>query len=1357
MIRKILIVVVILVVLLLILVGLAPTMISAGLGKGIIISQIESALDAKADYAALGVSWFGNQSIDDFELTTTTGDPIATIDASASVSLVSLITGSATSIAVEVGGTITEEFRADGTTRIGSIVRPDPSPKPAPPSSGPALAGLPALTITITNLDVDLLKAYEGEDVSLYALHGTATIGRGQPLTVDLAGRTSVGGSRADLALVGQVNNLVSAAGDLTPTLANGSVKADFGGVPVRLGDQRVVLDGATMVLASSDPTRSVDLTIGSTIAMGDRRDGRLDASVTLERFMDALGNVRVRGDSAVNVTAALTNVPLDVEGRRIDLQSLNVDVKGPKATERIDVGVTMRGRIDGAEASVLDANLALTSPLREGEYAPGRLGQALAASFDGSRKGLLQLDPANIVGAATGRNVPTAILQPLVAGTPLDLAKDVGPIADLDASLPGGAGGDITLAVRGANLDLRTVAAVDLATMAVDGRSLALRTAVRPALLEHYAGITAATPAQVELDLTRFVVPAAAADGRLPLERLGASGRLRMPTPLTLPAVGERRILETVRDIDLTFDAPSLGERVVVKGGAAADGAIIAVDQTVTNLLDAAGAPNLEGVMPVGRITISEISAALLARVLPEQADLVAAAVPAPGSVTIETAGDAGGLRATTTVRLGALSADLAATRRGDGLALHESTVRVDATPALVAMLQKDASSPIAIRDTVPVTVTLPAASFPKTGASAWDFTSAPLAARVTIPGATVLNVPGLTGEATVGAVSSDITLPLDADFAIAGDIGARTTIETATFFVGESTPGGVLLRNVDVTVALAPSGDVKTAGRSAVRLASAPGAGVGVLTFDGGVGMGEAGVAPDVSFQLADVKAQNLERLLGLEPDAVGAWVGAAGTASGRFAQQGQVMDASVALQFDRLDATATAKTDDRYLVITADVPKMVVDHRRLNAMLAASAADVPAERREAPGVHLTQDVTVSPVVKTIRLPREIIDGKPLHPELVNIDVEVRAGAVPVASASGFEAVVDALVATVKSQDLAKGVNFTLNGETRVPKENDPGSLAVDGKVTNLVNDQGVFTPDDLRITADVNAPKVPTAIVGLFTEVAPVVEASLGPRTTLKANLRNYSSTSGTIDVDLSSANSTLKATVSNNGRIIRIPKSAEPLKARLTVSDAMRELVLKPIHPLLGDVRPRGQIDVTMDSLNVPLNGDLKRLRSDVLLKIGELDIDRRSLFLSILSLGESPNAKTVPGRIDDITVKIRDGIVTYDRFNVSVGNITMGYNGSVDLAARTIDLRTEVPLQSLAADLVPKEIKAFRYIGNDPIPVRFTGSMDKPKLKVDDVVFERLLKSLAEDAIKKGLGKPLEDLIGGGGKTGGGGG
>ena len=79
----------------------------------------------------------------------------------------------------------------------------------------------------------------------------------------------------------------------------------------------------------------------------------------------------------------------------------------------------------------------------------------------------------------------------------------------------------------------------------------------------------------------------------------------------------------------------------------------------------------------------------------------------------------------------------------------------------------------------------------------------------------------------------------------------------------------------------------------------------------------------------------------------------------------------------------------------------------------------------------------------------------------------------------------------------------------------------------------------------------------------------------------------------------------------------------------------------------------------------------------------MEFDSGSISLGLLNALNATSTSTIPGHIEPIVARIRDGVVTYDRFTVRIDKYTLAYSGRIDLNTRTVDLRTELPLAGLA--------------------------------------------------------------------------
>jgi hypothetical protein len=83
-----------LVVVLLLLVLLAPTILSTGMGKSILLGQINGRVPGKVTADSLSVGWFSGANVRKFEMTDPQGKSIVSLDADTGITLWSLLTGS---------------------------------------------------------------------------------------------------------------------------------------------------------------------------------------------------------------------------------------------------------------------------------------------------------------------------------------------------------------------------------------------------------------------------------------------------------------------------------------------------------------------------------------------------------------------------------------------------------------------------------------------------------------------------------------------------------------------------------------------------------------------------------------------------------------------------------------------------------------------------------------------------------------------------------------------------------------------------------------------------------------------------------------------------------------------------------------------------------------------------------------------------------------------------------------------------------------------------------------------------------------------------------------------------------------
>ncbi|MCH8165174.1 MAG: hypothetical protein IH889_06155 [Planctomycetes bacterium] len=331
--------------------------------------------------------------------------------------------------------------------------------------------------------------------------------------------------------------------------------------------------------------------------------------------------------------------------------------------------------------------------------------------------------------------------------------------------------------------------------------------------------------------------------------------------------------------------------------------------------------------------------------------------------------------------------------------------------------------------------------------------------------------------------------------------------------------------------------------------------------------------------------------------------------------------------------------------------------------------------------------------------------------------------------------------------SDSLAEGINVSVTGEVIVPGAAEAELIELDGTLGGLLNEQGAFAADLAGLDITASAHGVPTRVVDAFAGLGGMLVAAVGPRMDAQASANGFSRTTGTLEARVDTAHGWLQGHVKGRDNALRITNAA-PIHAELEITPALRDRLLYKIHPVLADIRSTEQpLRATMSDGTIPLDGDVSRLNADLEITIGAVELDSGSVTLALLTLFNSANARTIPGRIDPIVARIRNGIVTYERFTVKIDQYTLVYSGRIDLNTRTVDLRTEIPLQALAMSF--KELQG--YADNIVVPLVTRGRFGKLKTELDPdfdlakAALESGVRGLLNDALKD-TGLPLGDLL-----------
>ena len=235
-----------------------------------------------------------------------------------------------------------------------------------------------------------------------------------------------------------------------------------------------------------------------SLAADGDAGTIELSADGKAESFGGA-GTVKLAAkvggwaDVSADLAKSSISVTLETAGLRIpagdevaEFSQFDLKVTSPALGTSITVAAHARGAVEdrGADGeSTLSASVQVNRAVRP--------------------DGAIDIHLGNISGAAEARNLPVGVAQPLLAGTGVVLAEDLGPTVDFRLSAPGDAEQPFTVSMSSARIQLEASAAIDPAAGAARNATVSGTLVASPATVRRLSGQVVDAPVRLGLAAT--------------------------------------------------------------------------------------------------------------------------------------------------------------------------------------------------------------------------------------------------------------------------------------------------------------------------------------------------------------------------------------------------------------------------------------------------------------------------------------------------------------------------------------------------------------------------------------------------------------------------------------------------------------------------------------------------------------------------------------------------------------------------------------------------------------------------------------------------------------------------------------
>mgnify|MGYP001316212600 CR=1 FL=1 len=334
-------------------------------------------------------------------------------------------------------------------------------------------------------------------------------------------------------------------------------------------------------------------------------------------------------------------------------------------------------------------------------------------------------------------------------------------------------------------------------------------------------------------------------------------------------------------------------------------------------------------------------------------------------------------------------------------------------------------------------------------------------------------------------------------------------------------------------------------------------------------------------------------------------------------------------------------------------------------------------------------------------------------------------------------------------------------------------PTKSRITGTIARFADDAGNPSFETAVLNVDAGIEPIPTELLdGLANQGGLLVDA-LGERVNFSASARDLSMKSGTLRATATSpnANATVQGRMANGVFVVDQSSNATVSRVTTDLTDRFRAAI--PIVARFEKSERDEALRVTLDSpVVVPVDGTFDALNGDLTLDLGTASFATSDMFSKVLRVVQQRDAGQVGKRMPAIKFHMRDGVVTFDRYPLPLGEFTVHTEGVINLSSRRVRIRsgsdreaknflepghmeviTVVPAGAVATDsldilgtgilgLPGRVIPGLNTLAN--VPFRTRGPLADPKTDVAvDLIGNQLINNISRpDKLFENIGGGL---------------
>lgn len=1301
------------------LVAFLPSIASLPMFRGLITGAVAEQVNGKVSIGDISLTWFGPQQVDNFSIVGNDAKSSLAVSASLRNGLFDLATGSVDSIDVTVSAKITGALDAAGKLSLLDLAKsaaPTAPQKTTATSTSTASAATPAfqfpsrpIQVTISSFDVNIANA-AGPAFAVEGLKAKLAVSQKGPLEIQLSANTKIDNKPGAISANGTFTNIFNTTGAFDPIAVNGSLSAQ--------------VDGVLLPLLEAS------------------------AEITQAKFsIDAAASKPI--DVQANIAISVNGQPATIAAK---LQAVRPNSKDPIAT--------------------------------------------------------WAKDPRTWAGSVQAQNIPTSLFEKFTKGTPINMTRDVGPTISLQAATNSATGFDLSL--TSAQIQLQSSAAIDVNTGAVQGKTTQLTAQLSPELLKPFNVITM-QPLPVSVALQSFYIPPVRENGQFNLVDLTAQGSLN---------IGAAQFIQdgiapvAMGPLDIKIAAAPLADKIDFALNTTLNGAPVNVSANIAGLMS-----NKEFAFKQMKITgdtqVGPFDPTLLPGIPANIVDILRKVQPGASTIKSTLAGsyEQGTLRINAQTVPGVINMNVA-------WDATNVTATLDNTSATISPSLAEWASQGAVKISAPAKCVIAAGPIqlnrPALETGVTEFMPSPVS--ILIEQVFMTKVPGLTGTASLQNAVLRGNVALTGPQIFKGNFTTNALVANGL----PSGAGNAAIRDLSIQASI--DRDFNSPKSSLTcTLAS--------LTMTHAMGLTEAIVAQNMRSSFTGPLAFNGPVAATLYSDLLDA-SGLAAKVSGEFQMQnadkwnGSITANEVAVQriarfagmgdvpewttngamnAGKFKATVGAQSGATTFALDADLGRVkaningsraangsiVLTKSSASASIPGDAARIFLDRgpQKSPVRNLT-DIKVALDIASVVIPS--VNGE-LNPLAAGAVVATNARVEPfqvVFATDILSSSTNKQAAPPRNQQAAPEKVATLNfAATDISLQtsgaesallNLTGALAADGQPTkpmsvkvkalNLTGPNGKMNIPTMKLVAGINISEFPSSLIDAISEgdgfiqnlAGPVFSIQLAGQTGFEASDRfkgHIESPTLTLDIP---------AVRIVDSQIIVVP--SEAITFQLRPDDNMREHVLRPINPILGDIEFKNKaVNTTVTMVRAPLPFDMAKTDARFTIDVGEVELEKSGQLISIMNLATvKDNKSTIPGLLSPLNGEINKGILTYKDFTIQVSKVgnswqqTIFSEADINLASHppfANFIRVRYPLEGVTNAMAGNGLlgKSFGNINNIlgsttaqmrqsvQVKVTFSGPLEGDQLQMK--VEPNLDLPKGEDLLK-GLGGIAEGILGG---------